>query len=303
MKTNDIYNEITNAIVKELENGIVPWQKPWTNQTFMGCISHTSGRPYSLLNQWLLKHRSGEWLTFGQIQKEGGRVKAGEKASTVVFWTFVEKIEKHEVIEFTDGEEVVGTETRDHIKRYPILKGYKVFHIDQCEGIAPRYNNEPVKYEHAPIEIAEQMVAEYVKREGVKLEIKNTDRAFYRPSMDYVEIPEREQFKCGAEFYSTLFHELTHSTGHAKRLNREGIAGLHFFGDKDYSKEELVAEIGAAFACQIAGIDCAEAFQNSAAYLRGWLRALKGDKRMIVSAAAQAERAIDYLMKGAQNNK
>lgn len=297
MKTNksNIYDQITSQIIAELENGIIPWQKPWANGSFMGCISHTTGRPYSLLNQWLLGGRAGEWLTYKQIQDEGGRVRKGEKASTVVFWSFVNKTELEAVCD-ENGDEI-GTKSVI-VESYPILKGYTVFHIDQTEGIKPRFNNEAVKYEHEPIEEAEIAIENYISREGLKLEIKNSDRAFYRPSTDSVTVPEREQYKVKEQYYSTLFHELTHSTGHESRLNRLGVAGLHYFGDTEYSKEELIAEIGASFMCQTVGIDCAKAFKNSVAYIQSWLNALKGDKKLIVAAAAKAEQAVNYMLNG-----
>ena len=292
MKTNktNIYDEITSQIIAELENGIIPWQKPWANGSFMGCISHTTGRPYSLLNQWLLRGRAGEWLTYKQIQDEGGRVRKGEKARMVVFWTFVEK-----VTEKTDEE---TGEEKKVVEAYPVLKGYTVFHIDQTEDIKPRFNNEAKKYDHTPIEAAEMAVENYINRDGLKLEIVESDRAFYRPSTDSVTVPKSEQFKIKEEYYSTLFHELTHSTGHQTRLNRSGIAGLHFFGDEEYSKEELIAEIGAAFMCQTVGIECAKAFKNSVAYVQSWLGALKNDKKLIVTAAAKAEQAVNYMLNG-----
>ena len=292
MKTNktNIYDEITSQIIAELENGIIPWQKPWANGSFMGCISHTTGRPYSLLNQWLLRGRAGEWLTYKQIQDEGGRVRKGEKARMVVFWTFVEKM-----TEKTDEE--TGEETKV-VEAYPVLKGYTVFHIDQTEGIKPRFNNEAKKYDHTPIEAAEIAVENYINRDGLKLEVIESDRAFYRPSTDSVTVPKSEQFEIKEEYYSTLFHELTHSTGHKNRLNRSGIAGLHFFGDEEYSKEELIAEIGAAFMCQTVGIECAKAFKNSVAYVQSWLGALKNDKKLIVTAAAKAEQAVNYMLNG-----
>ena len=298
MKTKtDIYAQVTNAIIAELENGIIPWQKPWQNGTVAGCISHTSGKPYSLLNQMLLGWRAGEWLTYGQIQAEGGRVKQGEKSSMVVFWSFVEKVVKTEKIEeHDDAGEVVGTETRDCIKRYPILKSYAVFHIDQTEGIKPKYNNTATTFEHDACEVADQIIADYVNREGLKLEIKNTNRACYSPFFDKVEVPEMKQYKIREEYYSTLFHELMHSTGHERRLNRDTLTKLAAFGSETYSKEELVAEMGAAFLCNAIEISCEKAFKNSAAYIQGWLHALKDDKHLIVSAASKAEAAANYIL-------
>ena len=289
-KTN-IYDQITNQIINQMEQGIIPWQKPWTNGTFRGCISHTSGRAYSMLNQMLLGCKGGEYMTYAQIQAEGGRVKAGEKSQMVVFWKWPEKTEEVTRID-EDGHEYVDECT----KRIPYLQSYAVFHIDQTEGIKPKWNGEAKKFEHEPIEEAEQVITNYVTREGLKLVVFNSNRAYYQPSNDLVSVPEMAQYKVREEYYSTLFHELTHSTGHAKRLNREGIAGVHFFGDEGYSKEELVAEMGAAFICNLLGIDCEKAFENSVAYIQGWLSALRNDKKLIVAAAAKAEAAAEYIL-------
>lgn len=289
--TTNIYDQITNEIIKQMESGIIPWQKPWHDNgtfIFMGCISHTSGKPYSLLNQWLLGGKAGEWLTFKQIQAEGGRVKKGEKARTVVFYKYIDRVEEQEDGNGNLVEVVTGS--------FPILKGYSVFHIDQTEGIAPRYANEPNEYDNEANESAERVVAEYVQREELKLFVEQSDRAYYRPSTDEVHVPLMKQYDVVEEYYSTLFHELTHSTGHAKRLNRKGIAGVAHFGDENYSKEELVAEIGAAFLCKAVGIDSDKAFNNSVAYLQGWLNVLRKDKKLIVTAAARAEAAAKYIL-------
>lgn len=287
MITENIYDKITNAILAQLENGIIPWQKPWVGGNFMGCVSHTTGKPYSLLNQWLLEHRAGEWLTFNQIQAEGGRIKKGEKASLVVFWKFIDKTEKDE-----EGNSVV-------VGRFPILKGYHVFHIEQCEGIAPKHSHEEIKYEHTPIERAEENIADYIGREGIALEIEEGgNRASYSQLLDRVKIPHISQFARVEEYYSTLFHELVHSTGHRTRLGREGITEGHFFGDETYSKEELVAEMGAAFMCQFMEIDCESAFTNSAAYIQAWLKELRNDKKLVVAAATKAEQAVRFILTG-----
>ena len=298
MKTkNDIYAQVTNQVIAQLENGLIPWQKPWVNGTVKGCISHTSGKPYSLLNQMLLGWRAGEWLTYGQIQSEGGKVKQGEKSSMVVFWAFVEKRELEAVCD-ENGDQLDGEAGVRSVvtKRYPILKAYNVFHIDQTEGITPKHNNTAISYDNDPCEAADAIVNDYVNREGLKLEIKNTNRAFYSPILDKVEVPEMKQYKIREEYYSTLFHELTHSTGHERRLNRDTLTKLAAFGDETYSKEELVAELGAAFLCNSLEISCEKAFRNSAAYIQGWLGALRGDKHMIVSAASKAEAAANYIL-------
>ena len=297
--TNDIYQIITDKMIAQLESGIIPWQKPWMNAEGAGCISHTTGKPYSMLNQMLLNCRAGEWLTYKQVVAEGGKVRKGEKASMVVFWTFVQKTVKSETIEENDDAgEVVGTETRETIARYPVLKSYNVFHIDQCDGIKARFANEHVKNEHTPNEVAEAVVAEYVKRDALTLNVCESNQAFYSPVKDFVQVPLMSQYANDAEYYSTLFHELTHSTGHKNRLNRSEVVGVHFFGDMDYSKEELTAEMGAAFLCNQVGIDCAKALKNSVAYIQGWLQKLHNDKKAVVIAAGKAERAAKYILTG-----
>ena len=297
--TNDIYQIITDKMIAQLESGIIPWQKPWMNAEGACCISHTTGKPYSMLNQMLLDCRAGEWLTYKQVVAEGGKVRKGEKASMVVFWTFVQKTVKSETVEeHDDAGEVVGAETRETITRYPVLKSYNVFHIDQCDGISARYANEPAKNEHTPNEVAEAVVAEYIKRDALTLNICESNQAFYSPVKDLVQVPKMSQYANDAEYYSTLFHELTHSTGHKNRLNRSEVVGVHFFGDMDYSKEELTAEMGAAFLCNQVGIDCAKAFKNSVAYIQGWLKKLQNDKKAVVIAAGKAERAAKYILTG-----
>ena len=143
-------------------------------------------------------------------------------------------------------------------------------------------------------ETAQAVIDDYLSREGVKLSHQEGDRAFYRPSTDEVVLPIRKQFISTAEYYSTVFHELTHSTGHATRLNR--LSKPSFFGAEDYSKEELVAEIGAATLVNHVGIETDSSFRNNAAYIQNWLTVLKDDKRFIVSAAGKAEKAVQLIL-------
>ena len=270
----DIYKEVTDRIIAQMENGIIPWQKPWVAAG--SCISHVTGKPYSLLNQMMLG-KAGEYVTFKQCQQEGGKVKKGEKASMVVFWKWVE----------TEDEET------HEKKEVPFLRYYNVFHIDQCEGLTAKHD-EPLPGIADPNEKAEAFIADYLLRFGVKLIHQSGDRAYYQPSFDRVVLPCMEQFKETAEYYSTDFHELTHSTGHESRLNR--LEKVAFFGTEAYSKEELVAEIGAAALVNHAGLETANSFRNSAAYIQNWLSVLKNDKRFIVSAAGKAEKAVNLIL-------
>lgn len=270
----DIYKTITDRIIAALEQGDIPWSRPWVSTG--AAVKHVSGEPYSLLNQLLL-NRPGEYLTFKQIQQEGGKVRKGEKASMVVLWKWVEKKEE-------DSEEV---------KKIPFLKYYNVFHVDQCEGIKPKHTAEMPNVVEADAN-AEKIIAEYVARTGLNIVHKEGHRAYYSPAKDIVVLPKTEQFKETAEYYSTAFHELVHSTGHESRLNR--IAHVAAFGSEDYSKEELVAEIGSATLVNRAGLETDGSFRNSAAYVQNWLKALKNDKRLIVSAAGKAEKAVDFIL-------
>ena len=272
----DIYNEVTTRIIAQMEEGVIPWQKPWVANG--KAISRSTGKPYSLLNQMLLG-RPGEYLTFKQCQEAGGKVKKGEKASMVVFWKFIEQEDE----ETSEKKEV------------PFLRYYNVFHIDQCEGVTAKHTTETVFPDGAAtLEAAQEIIYDYLGREGVKLSHEEGDRAFYRPATDEVVLPIRKQFISTAEYYSTVFHELTHSTGHPKRLNR--LSKPSFFGTEDYSKEELVAEIGAAALVNHVGLETSSSLRNNAAYLQNWLKVLKDDKRFIVSAAGRAEKAVNLIL-------
>ena len=272
----DIYSEVTNRIMEQMEESIIPWQKPWV--TCGKAISRTTGKPYSLLNQMLLG-RPGEYLTFKQCQEAGGKVKKGEKAQMVVFWKWIE----------TEDEET------HEKKEVPFLRYYNVFHIDQCEGIIAKHSTETAFPDGAAAdEAAQAIVADYLAREQVRLSHQEGDRAFYRPGTDEIVLPLLRQFHSTAEYYSTAFHEITHSTGHEKRLNR--LTHAAFFGTEDYSKEELVAEIGAAALVSHAGLETSSSIRNNAAYIQNWLKALKDDKRFIVSAAGKAEKAVSLIL-------
>ena len=270
----DIYKEVTDRIILQLEQGIIPWKKPWIASG--NAISRATGKPYSLLNQMILG-RGGEYVTFAQCQKEGGKVRKGEKSQMVVFWKFIEQEDE---------------ETHEK-KQVPFLRYYNVFHIDQCEGLEAKHM-AAAEGTAEPDEKAEEIIAAYVNRSGVRMIHMEGERAFYQPSSDCVTLPLLSQFAETAEYYSTAFHELTHSTGHASRLNR--LHQTAFFGSEAYSKEELVAEIGAAALVNHAGLETSSSFRNNAAYIQSWLKALQNDKRFIVSAAGKAEKAVSLIL-------
>lgn len=285
----DIYEEITNRIIAEMEKGEIPWQKPWMGVS-SGAISHSSGKPYSFLNQMLLGS-PGEYITFKQCSEEGGRVKKGSKAKFVVFWKFLDKTKQD-----ADGNPVFDENRVPVIDSIPYLRFFQVFHISECDGIKPKVVEKPLT-DLQPDQKAESVIVDYVSRSGVTLIHEKQDRAFYRPSEDKIVMPIRGQFSEVAEYYGTLFHEATHSTGHQSRLNRlEPNATLAAFGSEGYSKEELVAEIGSAAILHEMKLETDRSFKNNAAYIQNWLKVLKEDKKFIVSAASRAEKAVNLIL-------
>ena len=284
----DIYKEITDRIIAEMEQGIIPWEKPWTGVAD-GAISHSTGKPYSLLNQMLLG-KPGEYLTFKQVKDAGGNVKKGAKAKFVVFWKFIQRTKTDK-----DGKPVKDENGLPVAENIPMLKYFNVFHIDDTDGVEPKYSNDKALNDIQPVEAAEKVLREYVAREGIPLINEKGDRAFYRPACDEIHLPLMEQFETAEAYYDTAFHESVHSTGHPKRLNRISLSDVAAFGSDSYGKEELVAEIGACAILHQLGMETARTFRNNAAYVQNWLQALKNDKRMIVSAASRAEKAMNLI--------
>ena len=274
----DIYATITDRIINALELGFIPWHQPWTGGK-SGCISYSTGKPYSLLNHLLLGGVSGEYVTYRQATLAGGHIRKGEKSKFVVFWK-----------PFTKENPDTGEEETHFILRY-----YNVFHLDQVDGISPRWaaSVHPAS-DLQPDTAADAIIQDYKDRSGIILRIIESDRAYYQPSTDTVVVPQLSQYRELPEFYSTLFHELTHSTGHHSRLNR--ITDIAAFGSEQYSREELCAELGSAFLVNHCGLETSSSFQNSAGYVQGWLKALKNDKRMLISAAGSAEKAVNLIL-------
>jgi len=276
----DVYQIITDRLLTILEAGTVPWRKPWNYGREKGPLNLVSRRHYQGINCFLLactSYDSPYWLTFRQAQGLGGRVRKGEKGSTVILWKIYEKVDP---------------KAEDGKKRLPILRYYTVFNAEQCEGITAPAPDVTTWNEHNPIEEAEAVIL--AMPNPPTIEIGGT-RACYSPSRDRVRVPDLFRYEKAEEYYSTMFHELAHSTGHSSRLNREGIVDHHYFGDQVYSREELVAEMAAAFLCGHTGIENAT-IKNSAAYLQSWIRTLRGDKKLAITAGGQAQKAADYIL-------
>ena len=284
----DMDAEITATVIREIEeNGNLLWHKPWCGVP--GVLPHNpfSGTEYRGINPFILNLRAmaegyddPRWLTFKQAEANGGEIIEAERKrwTRIVFWKSI-RIETGE----TDakGEEIVKT--------IPFLRSFMVYNVAQATGL----DLDPIEVpaDHDPIEAAAKLIEGMPQRPTIK---HGGDRAFYRPSADVVQLPHMGTFEDAEAYYGTAFHELVHSTGHKSRLNRKEIAEIAAFGDENYSREELTAELGAAMLCGTAGISPAT-IEQSAAYLKGWLRALKAEPKLLISAAGRAQKAADFI--------
>lgn len=297
----NVYQMVTDRIIEKMKQGVIPWRKPWhfSGSSEELAISYTSRQPYSLLNQFLLG-KPGEYLTFKQIQELGGKIRKGEKARFVVFYSMV--LGKKKQVVNPDGDE--ETEETKTVKfKYPLLRYYNVWHLSQVDGIESKIVpgekidcQDPVGPDS--IGTADEAILAYLRQEPT-LKFQNdkpSNRAYYSPHDDLVVVPMMNQYKTASEYYSTTFHEFIHSTMTESRCDRKPEAGYTFFGSKDYSREELVAEIGSAMLCSNFGIDNESTFENSVAYLQNWIQSLMNNPKMIVWAAGRAEKAARYFL-------
>jgi len=288
-----VYDTITERIIDQLNAGVVAWHKPWATYGGQATAPRNliSQKPYRGINQLLTlvsPYSSPFWLTYKQAAGIGGHVNASEKSTPIVFWKFG----KEKEIEDGDG----GTTMT---KAWAMCRLYHVFNYEQCT-IPGLDLGKPEIPDNTfnPIPNCEKIVAEFAG----KPEIKHAgDKAFYTPSQDSVTVPKPESFDGPEEYYNCLFHELTHSTGHKSRLDREGVSAMHFFGDSVYSREELIAEMGAAFLSGHCGIEN-KTLNNSASYLQSWIKALRSDSKLVLVAAGAAQKAADLIL-GVTSNK
>lgn len=274
----DVYQEVTDSIVAELERGVAPWVRPWSVADGGLPRNGASGHRYRGLNVvlcWASAQRHGyasqEWFTYRQAQGLGGNVRKGERSTLVTFWKFLEKSERD-----PETGEVLA-------KRIPLLRHFSVFNREQCDGL-------PSPAETVVLSEADRhaRAERFLEASGAQIR-HGGGRAFYSPLEDYVQLPPFATFRDGSSYYGTALHELAHWTGHASRCARTFGAR---FGDDAYAIEELVAELGAAFLCAELGID---GRLQHPEYVASWLKVLRGDKRAIFTAASKAREACEYL--------
>lgn len=283
----DIYSRITDQIIAALEQGVKPWTQPWNAAHAAGHVSRPlrhNGQPYAGINVLTLwasamtgHYAAPIWMTFKQAIELGGCVRKGEKGSPVVYADTMRR---------TDTDEATGEDAERFI---PFLKAYTVFNIEQIEGLPAHFyaRAEPVTNPDQKVAHAESFFA------ALQADIRHGgDSAFYSPGLDYIQMPPFEAFRDAHGYYATLAHEATHWTKHPARLDRD--LGRKRFGDDGYAREELVAELGAAFLCADLGLQL-EDRPDHAAYIGHWLGVLRDDKKAVFAAAAHAQRAADFL--------
>ncbi len=285
-KRADVYTRVTERIIADLEQGVRPWMKPWHAEHAAGRITRPlrhNGTPYRGMNILLLwgeavakGYAAPIWMTFKQAQELGAFVRKGERGSLVVYANTVTKTETND-----KGEDVE--------REIPFMRGYTVFNVEQVEGLPAHYYAQPEN----PLPLSERIekADQFINNTGADIHYGG-NQAFYAPSRDIIQLPPFEAFRDKESFYGTALHETVHWTKAKHRLDRDFSAKR--FGDEGYAREELVAELGAAFLCADLGIT-PEIREDHAAYLGHWLNVLKEDKRAIFSAAAHAQRAADYL--------
>lgn len=272
---NQVYDYVTEAMIKALESGTVPWRRPWKDM--LPPMNFKSKKPYRGINYFLTafsEFKSPYWLTYKQATELGGTVKPGSESHMVVFFKIMEYENKL---------------SKNDTKKVPLLRYYRVFNLEQIDGIEVPAS-EVVKFN--PNKKAEDVILCMPNRPTMEY---GGDRALYHPMTDTVRLPNKTDFTSPEEFYCTAFHELAHSTGHENRLKRFlSHTPTQIFGSESYSKEELIAEMTAAFLCAHSGIN--QTLENSASYIQSWLKALKGDSKLVVQAANAAQKAADLII-------
>ena len=277
-KITDVYTIVTNKIIEHLEKGVVPWHKTWTEAGLPKNL--VTGKHYRGVNVWLLSalnYQQNYFLTFNQAKDLGGAIKKGEKSHLVVFWKWFER---------------ENPETNE-MEKVPMLRYFNVFNVSQCEGIPKVKIPKQEIRNNNPIKECEKIINEMPKLPRIE---HKEQRAYYNRISDHINMPRMETFDKSEDYYGALLHELVHATGHNERLNRKELLESTGMRSENYAKEELTAEMGASYLKSYAGIPI-EQLENNASYIQHWLEHLKNDKKFIVYASSQAQKATDYILK------
>lgn len=291
-KNFDLYQEVTYKIISMLEQGVAPWRRTWS--TYGLAKNYATGHIYTGINFIMMNntlHPIPFFMTLNQVRTMGGKLKKGAKADKVIYFNVVYKDRDNRTISKDEATHLYNI--GEEVKTLKFIKYYNVFNISDVEGIKLDIT-EIILKPNEKIDKCESIVENMPKCP----EIKHIDSkgAFYSPSLDIVNMPQIEQFESAEAYYATLFHELIHSTGHVTRLAREEVMNPNTFGSKPYSREELVAEMGASFLCSRVQIDFDNIFENNVAYLAGWLKVLKEDNKFIFKVASEAQKGVDFIL-------
>ena len=289
MSRNDVmYTAITEKICAIMEKGIVPWRKPWDADC--GPCNIVTKRQYSGINIWMLAFSgfsSRYWGTFNQLSGMGGKIKKGEKATKIYFWSFINQKVLDE-----KGKPKLNSEGKAIVNSFPILKEWNVFNYEQCTDLPEIKETKKEKSEKERLEHCEKIVAEFAGCPEIQF---GNSRAAYSPTKDMIVMPNIDNFHSSADYYSTLFHEMSHSTGHSSRLDRkEGMQNISF-GSHEYSREELIAEFSASFLCATVGIEN-ETLDNSASYIHSWSKKFREDPAMLMCCASKAQKSANHIL-------
>lgn len=279
----DLYQEVTNKMIALIEQGVAPWRCTWNKYGL--ARNYATGHKYTGINAFLMNltpHPIPYFMSFKQAKAMGGKIRKGAKAEMVYFFKPLFKDSDDNFIGLEKAKALKGM--GEEVQVIPMLKYYNVFNIQDVEGIEIEIPEVQLK-DHKRIEKCEAIIKGI--KNPPKYVFENANQAYYAPISDKLNMPAIGQFETAEDYYTTFFHELTHATGHIK---------LNPFGSPGYSKEELVAEMGASFLSAYVGINYDGLTKNSAAYLKGWLSVLKADKKLIFKAAAEAQRAADYIL-------
>lgn len=287
----DFAKKVTEEMIEELKSGNVIWQKPWHGGE--GASNYATGRAYEGFNQFYLCYKAAKnnyptnlYLSFQQAKALGGYVRKGEHATMIVYW---------KIATYKTGKKITDEQGNEKEQTKPLFYPFIhfVFNIAQIEGVAFTIK-EPVGQDNALLPSPEDIIEHMPQCPTIQT---GGNEAYYAPSLDYVQMPDKQHFLSSEAYYSCLFHELVHATRHHTRLGRFNAEFKPArFGDEHYSREELVAEMGAVYLSAHAGISNPALFSNSAAYIKGWMKALTADHTLIITAANKAQKAAAYIL-------
>ncbi|WP_084454513.1 ArdC family protein [Algoriphagus terrigena] len=287
----DIYGRFTELIIEKLEEGVIPWRQPWHD---MGLpANYLTKKPYKGINLWVLlslRYEYPFYLTYKQAQELGGQIRKGAKSIPICYWNFTYR-DKETGKTVPDSQ--VGHYPLDKLRRSGFLKEFRVFPIEQIDGIKWELPDATKTNELPVLGRCESIYADMLN--PPKLIHRGTE-AFYRTDLDQITMPEKRLFRTSEEYFGVFFHELVHASGHEDRLGRVGITTPQRFGSENYSREELVAEMGAGYLNNLTGILNDQLLENSAGYIRYWLEQLRNDSHLIIEAAGNAQKAVDYIL-------